>query len=266
MTQIHQDNSEMNALFIHSAIDDAGLSVHEFRIVCHLARRTGKGEAFPSAESMSKVCRMKRDTVFSALKVLAERNIVTLKRRKGQSSIYTINKPSTWKEPVPRNGATPKRGASPETGLHQSPETGLPPAPNGGTLRIYPEGNTHKEIPFRDNNPFKVEDEPKKPKPKPKQPRKQSTRGTRIPEGFPDQQAMDYAFQVADRDRAILEADKFRDHWLSVSGSRGVKADWLATWRNWLRKSEEYGKPLKRENQKKGTPNDPGYYDDVSGF
>lgn len=147
MTKLHHDHSEMNALFIHSAIDDAGLSVHEFRLVCHLARRSGKGDAFPSAETMAKVCRMKRDTVFSALKVLAERNIVTLKRRKGQSSLYIINKPSQWKEPVPRNGAAPNGGASPETGLHPSPETGLPPAPNGGTLRIYPEGNTHKVIP-----------------------------------------------------------------------------------------------------------------------
>ena len=165
-TKIHHDQSEMNTLFIHSAIDDAGLSVHEFRLVCHLARRTGKGEAFPSAESMAKVCRMKRDTVFAALKGLAERNIVTLKRRKGQSSVYTINKPSRWKEPVPRNGATPKGGASPETGLHQSPETGLPPAPNGGTLRISHEGNPSEGDPINPPNPPKGEKEKAKKKAK----------------------------------------------------------------------------------------------------
>jgi hypothetical protein len=34
-----------------------------------------------------------------------------------------------------------------------------------------------------------------------------------------------------------LEADRFRDHWLAASGARGVKRDWQATWRNWIRKA-----------------------------
>lgn len=28
---------------------------------------------------------------------------------------------------------------------------------------------------------------------------------------------------------------RFRDYWLSQSGSKGVKADWFATWKNWIR-------------------------------
>lgn len=32
-----------------------------------------------------------------------------------------------------------------------------------------------------------------------------------------------------------LEADKFRDHWHAATGSKATKADWLATWRNWVR-------------------------------
>lgn len=32
-----------------------------------------------------------------------------------------------------------------------------------------------------------------------------------------------------------LEADKFRDHWRAATGSKATKADWLATWRNWIR-------------------------------
>jgi hypothetical protein len=27
----------------------------------------------------------------------------------------------------------------------------------------------------------------------------------------------------------------FKDYWVSVPGSRGVKLDWFATWRNWIR-------------------------------
>lgn len=33
-----------------------------------------------------------------------------------------------------------------------------------------------------------------------------------------------------------LEADKFRDYWIGVSGRNATKADWQATWRNWIRK------------------------------
>lgn len=32
-----------------------------------------------------------------------------------------------------------------------------------------------------------------------------------------------------------LEAAKFHDHWLAQPGSKGAKADWPATWRNWCR-------------------------------
>lgn len=32
------------------------------------------------------------------------------------------------------------------------------------------------------------------------------------------------------------EADRFRDHWIAAAGARGRKADWQATWRNWIRK------------------------------
>ena len=33
------------------------------------------------------------------------------------------------------------------------------------------------------------------------------------------------------------QAEKFRDYWISVPGQKGVKLDWLATWRNWMRNS-----------------------------
>ena len=27
----------------------------------------------------------------------------------------------------------------------------------------------------------------------------------------------------------------FKDYWVSVAGAKGIKADWFATWRNWIR-------------------------------
>lgn len=39
----------------------------------------------------------------------------------------------------------------------------------------------------------------------------------------------------------------FKDFWISVAGAKGVKLDWLATWRNWIRNQKdlpkEQGKP-----------------------
>jgi hypothetical protein len=35
--------------------------------------------------------------------------------------------------------------------------------------------------------------------------------------------------------RVIEVADKFRDYWIAKAGRDGSKADWLATWRNWVR-------------------------------
>ncbi|MCE9567660.1 MAG: hypothetical protein K8U57_37135 [Planctomycetes bacterium] len=45
------------------------------------------------------------------------------------------------------------------------------------------------------------------------------------------------------RDAVIRECDKFKDYWISKSGANATKADWQATWRNWIRKHlEEYAK------------------------
>lgn len=48
--------------------------------------------------------------------------------------------------------------------------------------------------------------------------------------------------------QALTESDKFRDYWHSISGQKGVKNDWDATWRNWIRnRRTENGKSNKTE-------------------
>lgn len=42
------------------------------------------------------------------------------------------------------------------------------------------------------------------------------------------------------------EADRFRDYWRSQPGQKGVKLDWDATWRNWVRKAVEGRRPIQR--------------------
>jgi len=33
-------------------------------------------------------------------------------------------------------------------------------------------------------------------------------------------------------------AEQFKDYWIAQAGQKGVKLDWSATWRNWVRNSK----------------------------
>lgn len=39
--------------------------------------------------------------------------------------------------------------------------------------------------------------------------------------------------------RATAELAKFRDFWAAKTGADATKADWQATWRNWVRRAVE---------------------------
>ncbi|MGW8134177.1 hypothetical protein ACWGNZ_00865 [Sphingomonas zeae] len=64
--------------------------------------------------------------------------------------------------------------------------------------------------------------------------------GTRLVSDFsPPDDWLEWA--AMERGWSILEAqgeaDAFRDYWIAQPGARGRKADWPATWRNWVRRS-----------------------------
>lgn len=63
--------------------------------------------------------------------------------------------------------------------------------------------------------------------------------GTRLPADWhPGDEGVAYAeARIPGRWERELEA--FRDYWLAKPGKDGRKVDWLATWRNWIRKTEE---------------------------
>ena len=71
--------------------------------------------------------------------------------------------------------------------------------------------------------------------------RKRSKVGTRM---HPDWKPSDELLRFAANEgmtwtAAKREAAKFRDYWVSVPGQRGLKLDWRAVWRNWIRKALE---------------------------
>ena len=65
---------------------------------------------------------------------------------------------------------------------------------------------------------------------------KRSPNGSRLEDGWsPPADWIDWAVKERPEIDAKLEADKFRDFWHSKPGKDGRKADWKATWRNWIR-------------------------------
>lgn len=66
-----------------------------------------------------------------------------------------------------------------------------------------------------------------------------SKRATRLPEKFTPSEEH-YAIGKQLGINTDMEFQKFRDYFLGVPGSKGVKLDWNATLRNWLRNSLNY--------------------------
>lgn len=100
-------------VFIHSDLDDAGLSPFAFRIYCHLRRRLNKnGLAWPGGATMAKTTRMGRSTVLAAVAELEERGMVVVERHaKGslESNHYHLMARKNW-TPAPEHVAPKARG------------------------------------------------------------------------------------------------------------------------------------------------------------
>lgn len=66
-------------------------------------------------------------------------------------------------------------------------------------------------------------------------------RGTRLPEDWkPTVEDTSFAVSLGLSDsRIALEAAKFRDYWHARAGPGGVKLNWSATWRNWIRNADD---------------------------
>lgn len=72
--------------------------------------------------------------------------------------------------------------------------------------------------------------------------REAAPRGSRLAEDWaPNAHDWQVAIEAIGPEPAKAELPKFRDHWKQQPGSKGVKLDWDAAWRNWIRRAAEYG-------------------------
>lgn len=96
------------------------------------------------------------------------------------------------------------------------------------------------------DKPQKLEaKKPEKEKETPNGVSKNPAAGTRLPTDWnPSNQDFDFAASTGmGHDAIFREADRFRDYWIGQAGAKGRKADWPATWRNWVRRACEDGQP-----------------------
>lgn len=80
-------------------------------------------------------------------------------------------------------------------------------------------------------------------------------RGTRLPDEFiPSESSRQTILAENPSIDMRREHSKFVDHWTAQPGQRGVKLDWDATWRNWMRRAGE-------NDQRPAEPPRPKYLD-----
>lgn len=94
---------------------------------------------------------------------------------------------------------------------------------------------------------------------------KREPNGTRLPEGWrPEGGLRQWTLDVIAKHQSQVSAghelERFVDYWRAQPGAKGRKADWAATWRNWIRRAIEMeGKPngrtTSRANETRGSRN-----------
>lgn len=96
---IFQDNDEINAIFIHSAVDDAGLDPFAFRVLMHLSRRANRSSmAYPGIASIAETTKISERQVRRAIEVLTARRMVEVSQApgKGNRNQYLLTSKKHW--------------------------------------------------------------------------------------------------------------------------------------------------------------------------
>lgn len=74
---------------------------------------------------------------------------------------------------------------------------------------------------------------------------KELKRGTRLPKQFVlTSEMINWAVEKYPLVDFNLQTEAFIDYWTAQPGQKGVKSDWVATWRNWIRNSRPTLKPV----------------------
>jgi hypothetical protein len=146
-TPLSPDTCEINVIFVHSRLDDYGLSTQQFRVFCHMARRAGRGEAYPAVATIAAVCRLHPQTVRHALNTLVAHRLLTRQERPGHTALYRLTAPSQWQPPTRIDGDPCETNTSPSHAKSSPAKQMRPHSCESEVAKGNPsEGNPQKEI------------------------------------------------------------------------------------------------------------------------
>lgn len=144
---IRQD--EVNVIFVRSELDDAGLNPFEFRVYAHIARRSN---CYAKMDNIGAICGMSGRQARRSLMSLAEKGMIEMITRAGQTHMITLMPPRNWSEKVwdeIRKNRSGWKSESPEQGRTDSPARGDSQSGVGRTVSP-PKDIPPKGIPLKD--------------------------------------------------------------------------------------------------------------------
>lgn len=157
---VRQD--EINAIFVRSELDEAGLTPYEFRVYAHIARRA---ECWAALDTISDLCGMGRTAVKEAIASLRAKGMISVVSKPGSTSITTLTPPRLWSEEVKahidhvrKTGITPTKASKqveqgdPEQQDLLSPNQGTQSPHDQGVVATRPGGwspHDHKGTPYK---------------------------------------------------------------------------------------------------------------------
>lgn len=227
---------------------------------------------FPSVDGICAMTLMNRKTVFAAIARLADRGLLSVRKRDCTNSNEYVLHVDRWTENgSTENGTTQKRD-NPKKVQQSSQKRDNGSTENGTTVvpkTVHDSINTLSttqsctqsiDAPASDD----LFDEPVQMVEKQKHKKQTADRGSRLNiEKLPDDWKAFAEAEEPDLDPYRL-FDNFNDYWTSVSGAKAIKKDWTATWRNFVRSFNNAPDWKRRPMLKNGVnpnrkPTDPQY-------
>ena len=200
---------------------------------------------FPSVESICGLTVLNRKTVFAVISRLADRGLITVRKRVSTNSNEYLLHVDRWTENGSTENGTTQKGDIPKTEQRSSQkrndgstENGTTVVPKTGHYSINTQSDTQSttqseslpaqapwETDHFDNTVKKIE-----------KPKRQATdKGSRLSiTELPDDWKAFAEQEEPDLDPIRL-FDDFHDYWTGLSGAKAIKKDWAATWRNYVR-------------------------------
>jgi hypothetical protein len=233
--------------------DAPGLKPHLGMPLMGLANHAdheGKG-AWPSQETLARYCRKTSRGIRKDLAQLEEDGLIRRGNQLLVAHIPADERPVVWDLTIERTTKERNCGAAPnvqsDTG-NGTPVPGGPTVPPGTTAQMDRNcgtGGTGTPVPT--NRPSTIHNQTSLSSPdgadhetSSKRSKQSSGQGTRLPDDFTVTSEMKaWAQTNVPQLAGAGETDKFVDYWRSIPGAKGRKTDWVATWRNWMRKAAE---------------------------